>query len=193
MKIAILGAGVVGVSTAYELAFDDSSREISVFDVASEVASQASAANASMIAPGHAYAWASPKVPAILLKSLYRNDQAFRIRLRFDRKFWKWTALFLKQCSDRAAELNTRRKHELCLYSQHRLNQVSDRHQLEYDRVAKGLLYLYRQQAHFKTGVERSRLLSSLGQSIDVLSPQQVAQLDPAFEDAMPENRWRFA
>ena len=113
MRIVVLGAGVIGVTTAYELA-RSGEHEITVVDSSPEVATEASAVNASMIAPGHAFAWASPKVPGILLKSLYRNDQAFRIRLRFDLQFWKWTVLFLKQCNDSDAHKNTVQKHTLC-------------------------------------------------------------------------------
>ncbi len=187
MRVAILGAGVIGVTTAYELALDDPSHDICVYDVGAEAASEASAVNASMIAPGHSYAWASPKVPLILLKSFYRNDQAFRIRLRFDRKFWQWTALFLKQCNDQDAKDNTRRKHALCAYSQQRLGEIVDFHQIDYDRVTRGLLYLYRNRKSFETGCARSDLLTSLGQQIEVLSANQVAQLDSAYEGAVPK------
>ena len=62
MRVVILGAGLVGVTTAYELARNDDYR-ITVVDAASEVATEASGVNAAMIAPGHAFAWASRKCP----------------------------------------------------------------------------------------------------------------------------------
>ena len=184
MRIAILGAGVIGVTTAYELISRDNAHQIAVYDVASEVATEASAVNASMIAPGHAYAWASPKVPMILLKSFYRHDQAFRIRFQLNRQFWKWTALFLKQCNNHDAKENSLRKHTLCTYSQKVLNEVVDRHQIEYDQITRGVLYLFRNQNSLKSGISHSKLLVSNGHHFEILDPQQIAELDPAYSSA---------
>ena len=181
MRIVILGAGVIGVTTAYELA-RRGENDITVIDAGTEVATEASAVNASMIAPGHAYAWASPKVPAILLKSLYRNDQAFRIRLRWDRQFWKWTALFLQQCNRADAKRNTLRKHALCQYSQKRLATVVAENAIDYHQIRRGLLYLYRNSNTFEKGVSHSRLLSDRGQQTEVLSSDEVVDIEPAYQ-----------
>ncbi len=82
MKIVILGAGVIGVATAWYLA--ESGHEVTVVDRRDSVARETSFANAGLISPGHAYAWASPRAPWILLKSLYRSDTALRFHLRAD-------------------------------------------------------------------------------------------------------------
>ena len=180
MRVVILGAGLVGVTTAYELARSDDI-QITVVDTASEVATEASGVNAAMIAPGHAFAWASPKVPAILLKSIYRNDQAFRIRFRLDMQFWKWTALFLKQCNNADAVRNTINKHNLCVYSQKRLGIIVDENELEYERKQKGLLYVFRNPGTFRSGVEHSKILEDNGQQLNTLKTDEVIDLEPAF------------
>ena len=61
MQILILGAGVIGVTTAYELA--KTGHEITVVDRNPEPALETSYGNAGLIAPGHSYAWATPKLP----------------------------------------------------------------------------------------------------------------------------------
>ena len=181
MRVVVLGAGVVGITTAYELSRNDNF-QITVVDSNPEPASEASGVNAAMIAPGHAFAWASPKVPAILLKSIYRNDQAFRIRFRFDMQFWRWTTLFLKQCNNTDAIRNTIKKHNLCVYSQKRLGIVTSENNIEYDRITKGLLYVYRRAKSFHAGVEHSKILQNNGQQLDVLSTDEVVDLEPAFK-----------
>ena len=181
MRVVVLGAGVVGITTAYELSRNDSF-QITVVDSNPEPASEASGVNAAMIAPGHAFAWASPKVPAILLKSIYRNDQAFRIRFQFDMQFWRWTTLFLKQCNNADAIRNTISKHNLCVYSQKRLGIVTSENDLEYDRITKGLLYVYRRTTSFRAGVEHSKILQNNGQQLDILSTDEVVDLEPAFK-----------
>jgi len=72
MRIVVLGGGVVGVTTAYQLQKDG--HEVVVFERNSEVASEASWGNAGMIAPGHSFVWSSPKAPMILLKSLFLSN-----------------------------------------------------------------------------------------------------------------------
>jgi len=182
MRIIILGAGVIGVTCAYELA-QAGMHDITVIDAGANVATEASAANASMIASGHAYAWASPKVPKILLKSLYRNDQAFRIRLRLDRQFWQWTALFLQQCNNADAEGNTICKHMLCQYSQQRLASIAQDGLIEFDQIQRGLLYLFRDANSFQKGVLRSKILSERGQETQVLRASEIVDLEPAYWD----------
>ncbi len=182
MRIVILGAGLIGVTTAYELS-RSGEHDITVIDAGIDVATQASAVNASMIAPGHAFAWASPKVPGILLKSLYRNDQAFRIRLRMDRQFWKWTALFLKQCNNKDAHRNTVLKHGLCRYSQERLSKLVDENSIHYDQIQRGLIHLFRKPETLEKGIARSKILSDRGQHTEILSVDELVDLEPAYSN----------
>ena len=72
MRVLVLGAGVVGVTTAFQLLKDG--HEVTVIDRAEEAASFSSYANAGLVAPGHAYAWSSPRAPGMMLRSLYRED-----------------------------------------------------------------------------------------------------------------------
>ncbi len=73
MKAVVLGAGLVGVTTAYELLSDG--WDVTVIDREDGPARFTSFANAGLFAPGHAYAWSSPQAPGILIKSLVRGDQ----------------------------------------------------------------------------------------------------------------------
>ena len=112
----VLGAGIVGVTMAYELWKDG--HEVTVVDRETGAADFTSFGNAGMIAPGHAYAWASPASPGILLRSLWRNDQALRLKPTLDPAFLKWMWKFWGQCTAERAAENTRRKVRLCNYAQ---------------------------------------------------------------------------
>lgn len=76
-----------------------------------QVANETSFANAGLIAPGHAYTWSSPKAPKILFRSLFRSDQALRLRLRADPRMWAW----FRNCTAKRARINTIRKLRLCM------------------------------------------------------------------------------
>ena len=180
MRVLVLGGGVIGVTTAYELLQDG--HEVTLVEREAEVALGTSFANAGLVAPGHAFAWASPRAPKILLRSLWRGDQAFRFRFHTDPAFWRWTLRFLNECTAERARVNTQRKHRLCTYSQSVLNEVVARTGVAFDERRAGLLYFHRSQATFDRGVRNMTILRDLGQAQRILTRDEIAQLDPALE-----------
>lgn len=178
MQTVILGGGIVGVTTAYYLA--KSGRQVTVVDRQQGVARETSYANAGLVAPGHAYTWASPKAPKILLKSLFMKGQALRLRLSADPKMWMWGLEFLRNCTAQKSRENTTRKLKLCLYSQRKLQQISQQEQLEYHRIDGGLLYVYRDQGSFDKGCVAMSVLSDNGLPLKIITADEVARLEPA-------------
>jgi D-amino-acid dehydrogenase len=177
MRIVVLGGGVVGVTTAYQLQRDG--HEVVVVERNPEVASGASFGNAGMIAPGHSFVWSSPRAPVILMKSLVLRDQALRFRLSADPRLYAWTWGFLKECTAAKARRNTLLKHRLAAYSQTVLDKVVAEEAIDYDRNTRGILYFYRSQQALDDGVEQMKLLESDGQAIKVLARDQVVALEP--------------
>ena len=116
MRVLVMGGGIVGVTTAYQLVQDG--HEVVLVERREGAALETSWGNAGMIAPGHSFAWSSPQAPMILLKSLFAKNQALRFRPSADPRLWAWSLLFLRQCTEERARINTLRKHRLCLYSQ---------------------------------------------------------------------------
>ncbi len=180
MRVAVLGAGVIGTTTAYFLARDG--HEVTVVDRQTLPASETSYANAGLVAPGHAFAWASPAAPGILAKSLFKADQALRLKPTADPRMWIWMALFLRECTAGRARVNTQRKLRLCRYAVDMLHEVVADTGVEYDAVHGGNLYLHRTQAAFDAGVEHMGILADQGLEIRVLDRDQVAALEPALK-----------
>lgn len=179
MKALVMGGGIIGVSAAWFLARDG--HEVTVIDRQPEPACETSYANAGLVAPGHAFAWGSPNAPVILVKSLFREDQALRLRLRADPRMWAWMLLFLRQCTSERARVNTIAKLRLCLYSLEQLHQVVRETGVAYDGRGGGNLYVHRTEAGFRTGVEHSRILRENGLSLEIADPERTAELEPAF------------
>ena len=182
MRVLVLGGGVAGVSAAWRLLADG--HEVSVVDRQPAPALETSYANAGLIAPGHSFAWASPKAPGILLKSMWRDDQAFRFRLTPDPRMWAWSLRFLRQCTAARARTNTLRKHALCLYSQRLFRNLIAETGIEYDGRTGGLLYLYRTPASFERGIANMRVLAEHGQQQEVVDPDRITEIDPALAAA---------
>ena len=180
MKTLVLGGGVVGVTTAYFLA--KAGHEVTILEEKDGLGLEASAGNAGIIAPGHSFAWASPRAPAMLLRSLRGDETAIRVRLAPDPHLYTWGLRFLRECTAPRARRNTLIKLRLCQYSQGVLNDVARAEGIEYDAIAQGALYLYRDPAELEAGVKKMALLAEHGQKQEILDANAVAKLDPVFE-----------
>jgi D-amino-acid dehydrogenase len=181
MKIVVLGAGIVGTTTAYFLAKDG--HEVEVIDRQDKAAMETSFSNAGMVSPGHAYTWASPRAPGILWQSLFRDDTALKFRLRLDPALWAWSWRFLKECPAERAVINTTNKVRLCLYSQALFEEVQRAENFAYDRHTGGALYLYRDQEHFDRGVAATSVLTRNGVELEPVSRDRIVEIEPAFAD----------
>ena len=179
MKVAVLGAGVIGVATAYELWRNG--HEVVVVDRAAAPAAGTSFANAGMIAPGHAYAWSSPAALRTLLRALTRDDLALRFRFRADPQFWRWCWRFYRQCTSERAAANTRRKVALCRYSQQRLHAVVADTGVTYGARTGGALYLYRDAAGLAAAAAKAQILRDEGVEVRAVTPDETAAIDPAY------------
>lgn len=177
MKVVVIGAGVVGVTTAYYLA--KSGHQVTVIEKENEAASLASAGNAGLIAPGHSFAWASPTAPKELLRSLTVEDTALRVNPFKAPGMAIWGLKFLRECNQERLEKNTRVKLRLAQYSQRMLDQISSEEHIDYDDIHEGLLYLYRDPKRFEAGVKKMKFIQDLGQKQDVLDADGVVEAEP--------------
>jgi D-amino-acid dehydrogenase len=180
VKTLILGGGVVGVTTAYFLA--KAGHEVTLLEEKDALGLEASSGNAGIIAPGHSFAWASPRAPRMLWESLRGAETAIRIRPTTDLRLYTWGLRFLRECTAERAKRNTLIKLRLCQYSQAVMNELVRAEQIEYHAIAKGALYLYRDAAELDAGVKKMALLAEHGQKQEILDARGVAQLDPVFE-----------
>jgi D-amino-acid dehydrogenase len=182
MKTIVLGGGIVGVTSAYYLA--KAGDEVTVIDRQPGVALETSFANAGLVAPGHSYTWASPRAPKIMLKSLFSEGQALRLKLTADWRMWAWCWLFLQNCTAERSRLNTSRKVRLCRYSQAKLQALTEAEQLAYDRISRGLLYVYRDVASFERGIANMSILADAGLPLETLDRTATVEHEPTLAAA---------
>jgi D-amino-acid dehydrogenase len=180
MKTLVLGGGVVGVTTAYFLA--RAGHEVTLFEEKDGLGLEASGGNAGIIAPGHSFAWASPRAPRMLWQSLRGAETAIRLRLTADPELYAWGLRFLRECTSARARRNTLVKLRLCQYSQAVMNEVVRAEGLEYHAISQGALYLHRDPRELEAGIKKMALLAEHGQKQEILDAGAVARLDPVFE-----------
>jgi D-amino-acid dehydrogenase len=182
MRVVVLGAGVIGVTSAYHLA--KAGHEVVVLDRRPGPAEETSRANAGLIAPGHATAWASPRAPLQFVQSLLGRETALKFHFRIDPRFWAWSLRFLAQCTAGRNRANTATKFALCRYSRQALDDLARETAIDFHRVTKGALYIYRDADHLATGVNNMKFLNDQGAGLEAVTPGRCLELEPALAGA---------
>jgi len=132
MKIAIVGAGIIGVTTAYELAADG--HEVTVFERRGAAAEETSFANAGLVAPGYVTPWAAPGMPGKVLGYLLSQHAPVKLGMPLSSKELAWMWKWWRACKLETYTINRARMQRLAFYSRQRLHQITADLKLEYDR-----------------------------------------------------------
>jgi D-amino-acid dehydrogenase len=169
MHVVVIGAGVVGVTTAYCLR--RLGCEVTVLERNSGAAHEASFANGGVIAPGYTGPWAAPGAPRALLAAFFRPDAALRLRVGLDGALWRWLRRFVAESTFERYRLAKRRMHRLAAYSQEELHALQARHAIDFEQQP-GLLQLFRTQEQLDRHAPVRALLAELGVPHRLLSAE---------------------
>ena len=160
MRVAVIGAGIVGVTTAYELARDG--HQVTVFERRASVAEETSFANAGVVAPGYVTPWAAPGMPAKVLRHLLSRHAPVRLARPFAPGQWGWMWRWWRACRAPVFAVNRERLHRLARYSQQRLRRLSANLQLDHEQ-ARGVLVLLRTPQDLAMARGSLKLLAEFG------------------------------
>src|SRR5262245_13732636 len=140
MRIAVLGAGLLGVTSAWYLR--QAGHEVQVIERREGPGLETSFANGGQISADHAAPWAKPGMPLQALKWLAQEDAPFLFRLRADPAQWRWGLAFLRNCTAERYRENAAQLRALGDYSREQLRALRKATGLRYDEVARGILML---------------------------------------------------
>lgn len=176
MRIAVIGAGIIGVTTAYEMAADG--HEVSVFERGGSVAAEASFANAGVLAPGYVGPLAAPGLTAKLLRHLFSAHTPLRMHADMDMATVRWLWRAWRSSQAKVYQNNRAHMHALAVYSTERLHTLTKSLNLEYER-ADGYLVLLRSERDLNAAKPTLDVLKDLGRRHSVLDAQQCRQVEP--------------
>jgi D-amino-acid dehydrogenase len=183
MKVVVLGAGIIGVSTAWHLL--ERGHEVTVVDRQPDAALETSFANAAQISVGYCEPWANRDAPLKALKWLFRNDAPllFRPQWPFGEGWqqWRWGLQFLSQCNDAAFERNVQQLVALGAYSHTALKDVVRATGIEYHRLERGIAHYYTDQKAFDTAGDAAALMRKYGVARRVVNTAELLEIEPAF------------
>lgn len=182
MKVAVLGAGVVGVTSAYYLA--KAGHEVTVIDRQPGAALETSHANAGEISPGYASPWAAPGIPMKAVKWLLMDHPPLILRPKLDPAMIGWLLAMLRNCTPARYALNKARMVRLAEYSRDRLIDLRSETGIRYDERMRGTLQLFRTQ-HQLDGVAKDiEVLKAGGVPFEVLDRAGCIAAEPGLANA---------
>jgi D-amino-acid dehydrogenase len=182
MKVLVLGAGVIGVTTAWFLS--KSGHEVTVVERRDACAMETSFANGGQISVSHAEPWANPAAPLKVLKWLAREDAPLLFRLRPDLRQWLWGLSFLRECTPARTRHNIRQIVSLGLYSRATLQALREETGIQYDHLARGILHFYTSQSELDAAIEPARVMREHGCDIEMLGPDRCVEIEPALKNS---------
>ncbi len=183
MRMAVIGAGIIGITTAWELAMDG--HEVSVFERCGAAAEEGSFANAGVVAPGYVTPWAAPGMPGKVFSHLFSRHAPVKVSLPLSAAELLWMWKWFRACKLDIYLANRARLQRLAFYSRERLHKVTDDRQLEYDR-SPGYMVLLRNEKDCQLVRPGLQLLRATGVAFKEIGADEARKIEPALNPDMP-------
>ena len=162
MKVLVMGAGVIGVTTSYYLA--KAGLEVTVIYRQPGPGRETSFANAGEVSPGYASPWAGPGVPAKAVRWMLDQYGPLVVRPQADPAMWRWLVQMLRNCTAARYAVNKARMVGIAEYSRDCLRALRADIGISYDERSQGTLQLFRKQSQ----------LDGIGGDVEVLRQYNV-------------------
>ena len=185
MKVIVLGAGLLGVTSAYFLRRQG--HDVSVVDRQASPAAETSFANGGQISVSHAEPWANPSAPLKVLMWLGKEDAPLLFRIRADMRQWLWGLQFLRECTPARTRHNIGQIVRLGTYSRDMLQQLRRDIGIAYDERTQGILHFYTSQKEFDGAEGPAAQMRALGCDRRVISADEAVKLEPALRHIRPQ------
>ncbi len=183
MRVAVIGAGIVGVTTAFELASDG--HQVTVFERRASVAEETSFANAGVVAPGYVTPWAAPGMPAKVLRHLLSRHAPVRLARPMAPGQLGWMWRWWRACRAPVYAANRARLYRLARYSQQRLALLSSSLQLEHEQ-ARGYMVLLRTARDLTAARGSLKLLAELGVNFHLIDGARARSIERGLNPDTP-------
>ena len=177
MRVVVLGAGVVGVASAYYLA--EAGHEVVLIDRQPGPALETSFANAGEISPGYASPWAAPGIPLKAMRWLFMKHAPLILNPRVDMAMLRWIAAMLRNCTSARYALNKSRMVRLAEFSRDELIALRARMPLDYDQRSQGTLQLFRTQKQLDDSAGDIAVLKDYGVAYRLLGREGCVAAEP--------------
>ncbi|MGA0615805.1 D-amino acid dehydrogenase [Paracoccus sp. KR1-242] len=177
MKVIVLGAGVIGVTSAWYLA--KAGHEVTVIDRQPGPALETSFANAGEISPGYSSPWAAPGIPLKALKWMFQRHAPLVLQPRLDMQRLGWMAKMLANCTSAAYAVNKSRMVRIAEYSRDCLDDLRAETGIRFDERSQGTLQVFRKQEQMDGAGKDIEVLKADGVPFEVLDRAGCVAAEP--------------
>jgi D-amino-acid dehydrogenase len=178
MKVLVLGAGVVGVTTAYCLQRDG--HDVTVVERHGGVADETSYGNAGGLCPSFAGPWAAPGMVAKVLRLMLQPGAPIRFRPQLSLHQWRWIARWTAECNPTSFRRNKLRMQRVAHYSLACLKRLAEEIGLtDFDFHSDGTLWLFRTEQEAGYGRLAARALDEFDVPWRWLEPHEIDAHEP--------------
>lgn len=182
MKVLVLGAGIVGVTSAWYL--HKAGHEVVVIDQNLGPALGASFGNAGGVCPSFAGPWAAPGMPFKALKWMFQTSAPLKIRPDFDLAQWRWLLQFVANCRVAPFTENKKTMQRVAHYSLSCLQALRAETGISYANQSAGVLQLFQTDEEYDYGAICADLLDAEDIPNSLVDPAEVCEIEPALKNA---------
>ena len=176
MKTTIIGAGIIGLCSAYY--HSEAGIDVEIIDK-TDLSDGCSFGNAGMIVPSHFVPLASPGVIAKGLKWMFNSKSPFYIKPRLSPELLQWLWKFYQSCSKEKVEKAIPFMRDFQLMSKKMYQDLSADPELDFLYKEDGILMLYNSKKAEKEEIETAELANKIGIEAKVLNSEAVNKLEP--------------
>jgi len=181
MHIVVVGAGIIGTSTAWYLA--ERGHQVTVVERQADAALETSFANAGQISVSHCEPWANRDAPLKALKWMFSKEAPLLFRPQWPAgegwQQYRWSWRFLTECNDAAFHRNVGHIVALGAYSHVALKDLVAQTGIDYHRLERGIAHFFATQAAFDSACELAALMQQFGVQRKVTSTAELLRLEP--------------
>ncbi len=179
--VAVIGAGITGITTAYYLAKKGYS--VTVYEQEPHAAMRTSFANGGQISVSNSEVWTTWSNVKKGIKWLFKKDAPLLIRPRLDYRQWKWIAKFLYNTATNQYEKNTSETIKMGLESSKLYKEIMYTEKLSFDQSPSGILHFYKDKQYFEAAKQAQYIYRKNGCEWDIVDTQRVKELDSTLEN----------
>lgn len=180
-QVAVIGAGITGITTAYYLA--RAGYQVTVFEQEPHPAMRTSYANGGQISVSNSEVWTTWSNVKKGFKWMFTKDAPLLIRPRLDWAQWKWIVKFLYHTATGGYKKNTAKTIQMGLESRKLYTEIIKEEGIEFDQSASGILHFYKDPVYLESAKHAKEIYNNNGLDWDMVTPMQVRTLYPGLED----------
>lgn len=182
MRIIIVGAGIIGLTSAWSLV--KAGHQVTILDKNAGPAEGASFANGGLLSVGQSAPTAAPNLPRATLKQIFKKNSPMSIKLDFSIHQIRWMLQLLKQCTAKHNATNHQRMITLANLTRQCFHKLQQEANIECELRTGGILQLCENDQQWQAAQQQAENLKAFAINTELLSAEQVYAIEPNLKNA---------